>query len=291
MNIISYNVRGLGRGVKWPTIRRMVNEHRIDMLCLQETKKESINKAMCQALWGKSDFSWEAYPAANSAGGILCVWNETSFKVESRVVGAGFILLSGKWGQESHLIHVVNIYSSCNLHEKRVLWDSVAQLKNQNPGGYWCILGDFNNIRMSSERMGSSQRGLVDGSIAEFNNWIEELEVEEAPWVGKRFTWFRPNGRAKSKLDRFLVSPEWLAKWPTSAQSVLARNFSDHCPVLLRSKNADWGPKPFRLLDCWLSDKSFHKVVTESWSSNSQSGWGGYVLKEKIKALKKKIKV
>ena len=144
MSIISYNVRGLGRGVKWPTIRRMVSEHRIDLLCLQETKKESISKSMCQALWGKSDFSWEEYPTANSVGGILCVWNETSFKVESRLVGASFILLSRKWGQESHLIHVVNIYSPCNLHEKRVLWDSVAQLKNQNPSGYWCILGDFN---------------------------------------------------------------------------------------------------------------------------------------------------
>ncbi|KAH1151112.1 hypothetical protein GYH30_044872 [Glycine max] len=180
----------------------MVSEHRIDLLCLQETKKESISKSMCQALWGKSDFSWEEYPTANSVGGILCVWNETSFKVESRLVGASFILLSGKWGQESHLIHVVNIYSSCNLHEKR---------------------GILTNIRMPSERMGSSQRGLVDGSIAEFNNWIEELEVEEASWVGK-------------------------------------------------SKNVDWGPKSFRLLDCWLSDKSFNKVVIESWSSNPQSG-------------------
>jgi len=52
MNIISYNVRGLGRGVKWPTIRRMVKENHIDMLCLQETKKESVDKAMCIAMWG-----------------------------------------------------------------------------------------------------------------------------------------------------------------------------------------------------------------------------------------------
>jgi len=52
MNIISYNVRGLGRGVKWPAIRRMVRENHIDMLCLQETKKESVDKSMCTALWG-----------------------------------------------------------------------------------------------------------------------------------------------------------------------------------------------------------------------------------------------
>lgn len=31
MNIITYNVRGLGRGVKWPAIRRMVKKQHIDM--------------------------------------------------------------------------------------------------------------------------------------------------------------------------------------------------------------------------------------------------------------------
>lgn len=43
---------GLGRGVKWPTIRRLVNMWHIDMLCIQETKKEIIDKSTCQALWG-----------------------------------------------------------------------------------------------------------------------------------------------------------------------------------------------------------------------------------------------
>ena len=56
MNIISYNVRGLGRGVKWPAVRRMVNKHHIDMLCIQESKKEVIDRAMCQA--GVSVTTW-----------------------------------------------------------------------------------------------------------------------------------------------------------------------------------------------------------------------------------------
>lgn len=59
MNIISYNVRGLGRGVKWAAIRRMVKKHRIDMLCLQETKKEQIDNTMCQTLWGDAEVRWE----------------------------------------------------------------------------------------------------------------------------------------------------------------------------------------------------------------------------------------
>ena len=43
-------------------------------------------------------------------------------------------------------------------------------------------------------------------------------------------------------------------------------NFFDHCPVLLISKNVDWGPKPFWMLDCWLQDKSFKDVVINCWS-------------------------
>jgi len=49
-------------------------------------------------------------------------------------------------------------------------------------------LGDFNNIRIPAERMGACQRGLGDSSMSEFTEWIEELEMEEASWLGRKFT-------------------------------------------------------------------------------------------------------
>lgn len=171
-----------------------------------------------------------------------------------------------------------------------MLWESVRQLKSLGPDGLWCFLGDFNNIRHPSERVGVSQRGGEDSSISEFNDWISDLEVVEVPSVGRRFTWFRPNGTAKSKLDRFLVSHDWLNRWPGCTQFILDRNFSDHCPILLKSKTVDWGPKPFRVLDCWLKDKSFDKVVSDCWMNLQPRGWGGYALKEKIKKLKERLK-
>lgn len=97
MNIVSYNVRGLGRGVKWAAVRRLVKKNQVDLLCLQETKKEQIDKTMCQALWGDIEVSWESQPAINTAGGLLCMWNEQLFKVEQRINERGFILLEGVW--------------------------------------------------------------------------------------------------------------------------------------------------------------------------------------------------
>ena len=97
----------------------------------------------------------------------------------------------------------------------------------------------------------------------EFNEWIADLEVDDVPWLGRKYTWYRPNETAKSRLDRILVSDEWLIKCQGSTQFVLERNFSDHCPILLRSTSVDWGLKPFRVLDCWFDDKNFRKVVRE----------------------------
>ena len=39
------------------------------MLCLQETKKEQVDKVLCQTLWGDSEISWEVQPAINKAEG------------------------------------------------------------------------------------------------------------------------------------------------------------------------------------------------------------------------------
>ena len=176
----------------------MVKKEQIDMICIEETKKENIDKRKCQALWWDLEVRWEVQPASNTAGGILCVWSEETFKLQSKVIGRGFILLVGQWLKEAQQVHIVSIYSPCDIHNKRSLWEDIKQLRNSHNGGLWCILGDFNNVRNPSERLGHCQRGEGDNSIKEFNDWIEEMEVDDAPWVGRKFTWFRPNGQVFS---------------------------------------------------------------------------------------------
>lgn len=51
-------------------------------------------------------------------------------------------------------------------------------------------LGDFNNIRRSSEIVGNCHRGLDERSAKEFNEWITDIEVEDVPCVGRKFTWY-----------------------------------------------------------------------------------------------------
>lgn len=122
--------------------------------------------------------------------------------MERRVTDRGFILLEGVWTQEMQKIFIVNLYAPCDVVGKLALWESIRQLKNLEPCGLWCILSDFNNIRHPSERVSVTQREGDLNNIIEFNDSLADLEVEEAPCIGRKFTWFRPNGAAKSKLDR-----------------------------------------------------------------------------------------
>jgi uncharacterized protein YfaT (DUF1175 family) len=70
----------------------------------------------------------------------------------------------------------------------------------------------------------------------------------------------------------------------------LDRDVADHCPLVLKYNNSDWGPKPFRFNNFWLQHRDFKQLVTNAWTTQECVGWMGYVLKERLKGLKVVIK-
>jgi len=75
-------------------------------------------------------------------------------------------------------------------------------------------------------------------------------------------------------------------------QLALPRGLSDHCPLVLSIDDENWGPRPLRMLKCWESFSGYNNFVRDrdKWSSFQVEGWGGYVLKEKLKLLKVALK-
>ena len=98
-----------------------------------------------------------------------------------------------------------------------------------------------------------SQRKEISG----FNCFIDTNCLIDIPCVGKKYTWFKSNGTAKSRLDRFLISEEWLQRWSSYKQYVQPRIVSDHCAIVAKSWIKDWGPKPFRCIDAWFMEPGF----------------------------------
>lgn len=116
------------------------------------------------------------------------------------------------------------------------------------------------------------------------------LGLVDLPMERRKYTWYKENGSSCSRLDRFLLSSSWIAKWPHLVQVGLKRKVSDHAAVLLKEDVTDWGPKPFKFVNGWMNEKGFKELVEEEWRKHKVEGWSGFVLKEKLKHIKEIIK-
>jgi len=292
MKILSLNIRGVGGAVKRNYVRDLVSREQVDMVCLQETKCSDFSREKVCLLWGTNEVDWVENKAVNSAGGLITMWSNKSFQLSSFVNGRNFTVLEGIWktGVRTH-VTIVKIYCSGSLKERKEVWNEVSGFRQGQLSKAWCIIGDFNSIRRQEERKNVFSSSDYSREIKSFNDFIESSELVDIPLVGRKFTWFKPNGLVKSRIDRVLVSKEWLDFWPNSQQFVLNRSVSDHCAVILKEVSVDWGPKPFRCLDVWLKDIRFKEFVSLSWSSYKVMGGGIFVFKEKLKKLKADLKV
>jgi len=185
---------------------------------------------------------------------------------------------------------IINIYAPCSNKDEVLLWKEVEDKLATANCCIRCVIGDFNSVRKASERKGLNNGTVNNYDITRFSEFNVRCMLKDIPVVGRKFTWYRPNGTARSRLDRVLVSDEWLSQWPGSKQFVLSRQVSDHCALVVKNSIIDWGPKPFRSFDLWQQYDGFKEVVKEVWDNTPLRGNSLEDIKDKFKRLKCEIK-
>ncbi|PWA99354.1 eukaryotic aspartyl protease family protein [Artemisia annua] len=83
---------------------------------------------------------------------------------------------------------------------------------------------------------------------------------------GQRFTQMNTVSSKLSKLDRYLVSSHFIDRWPTSYVTALAKEYSDHSPLLLNVSTGDYMPVPFRFLKFWMLMDNFQTTLVNGWA-------------------------
>ncbi|XP_058749365.1 uncharacterized protein LOC131622352 [Vicia villosa] len=117
------------------------------------------------------------------------------------------------------------------------------------------------------------------------------MDLVDVPSNGNRFTWSNKVGSCKSRLDRFLLSEGLVDGWKIVGQKVGDMDISDHAPIWLKANDKDWGPKPFRFINCWLEDREFLKFAEDSWKDFAVAGNYTFMLKENLKLLRNKLRI
>jgi len=256
MLIFNLNIRGLGGGTKARYLSWCIHSEGAEFVCIQETKVSQVTEARCFALWGDNSIGWIHNGGDNGNGSLLSMWHREVFNYESHAMGKGYIAVVGQHKKSGHKCCVVNVYAGCTLKEKKTLWEELSSCKEASQITVWCFCGDFNAIRRRIERQGAGTSDF-NSEIKGFNGFIESNMLLELPIVGKKITWFKPNGVARSGIDRVLVSEEWLQCWPMCKQYVQKREVFDHCALVIKCLDKDWGPKPFRTIDAWHLEWGF----------------------------------
>jgi hypothetical protein len=264
----------------------------VDFLAIQETKLEDIPESIVSNIWGNCDYGWSFLPATGNSGGILSIWNKVKASLVFTFMGDGFVGVCLDLLLDNRRCYIVNVYASCHIRDKRRLWNDICMSKRGFGDGLWCVVGDFNSVRNVTERKGV--RSLSQDSrtleMREFDDFLESLELVDLPLVGRKYTWFHPNGISMSRLDRVLISSSWFGCWGDPMVRVLERDVADHCSLVLRYSSDDWGPKPFRFKNCWLQSNDFKEVVRLALDDCLAEGWMSFVLKEKLKSIKGAIR-
>ena len=116
-------------------------------------------------------------------------------------------------------------------------WEEIKEKRESSDTKRWCLVGDFNCVRRSSERMGVGESGYGRSEREEFNAFIKDIELEDVSLIRRKFTRYRSNGRANCRIDRVLVSKKWLDVWQGCSHYILPRSVSDHFPILLKNSN------------------------------------------------------
>jgi len=260
-------------------VRQLVREKKPFILCIQETKIASVDVHICNSIWGDVNVDFSYQPSVDAPGGLVTFWDKNEVKVWSSMSFQHVLVISGRFVKTKENFVLWNVYAPFDIVRQEALWINMSTNLNPFIGQNVCICGDFNVIRCVDERCTTGNVSSQAAS-AHFNQFIEGNFFIDLPLWGRRFTWFRGDGRSMSCLDRFLLSDSWCISWPNCCQMASARGLFDHCPLVLTVDEEDWGPRPLRILKCWEDFPGYNIFVREKWNSFHIEGWGGYVLKE-----------
>ncbi|KAL5726418.1 hypothetical protein ACHQM5_009463 [Ranunculus cassubicifolius] len=228
--ILSWNLRGVGSKEKKSWARKMRMKWRASMVLIQESKVEVVNEKLARQLWGGDGVGFRFASSVGRSGGMICLWDKECVEVEDFRIGKWVCSLRCRFKGKEEWCVVSNVYGPRLEGERWELWKELEEVRGFWDGP-WCIGGDFNAVRREGER-----RGEVGWSkeMEEFSEFVENNELVDLPMIGRKYTWAR-GGRSlsMSRLDRFIVSSEWVKLFPHSIVASIPKPISDHCPILL----------------------------------------------------------
>ena len=230
-----WNIRGLNLNHKQDEVKALVFANKVSLLGLVETKVRSpkhLDLARNLLPGWKFFFNYSCH----RLGRIWVAWDPLILSVSLLVSTTQLMHVSVRIIQTDQMFLSSFVYGLNEASNRAALWDTIRSLSSSIQIDPWVVLGDFNVVRFTSEKLGRDVFG--NPAMEAFNDCCYAAELEDIKYVGHHFTWSNKSSgrRMKSrKLDRALAHSSWLSTFPNSEVLFAPPGISDHSPIILRT--------------------------------------------------------
>ncbi|XP_074374632.1 uncharacterized protein LOC141715043 [Apium graveolens] len=267
MSILSWNCHGLGTPWAFQFLKEIVLQKKPDFVFLCEILYKQLTVERLQSAIGfEGNFVVETQ---GHSGGVALLWRyKDEVALSSYNKNHIDVTVNSKDGEKFRL---TGVYGEPDRRKRQEIWELIRALAVNNSLP-WCLIGDMNNVVSQSDKQGG--RPYPQTLIQGFQGVLEDCNLVDMDLVGYPFTWERGAGTAdwiEVRLDRAIVSVNFMHMFAEAKLINLEVSTSDHCPILLELHKANVlvPMKRFRFENAWLREPMCQKIVEEVWSNNA----------------------
>ncbi|XP_074299117.1 uncharacterized protein LOC141630147 [Silene latifolia] len=196
---------GIGRGTYLEMLEHSIQIRKVGVFGLLETRVRLASiKKVHQGIG--AHWSLVTNIASHEGGRIWIIWDDINYKVEVHSTEAQVINTNVTYLPTNESWWMSMVYGFNRIGEREVLWESLCTMSRLIDGP-WVVLGDFNN--------------------GAFFTWTNKHEV---------------GAMVLSRIDRALITDDWLDRYPDTLTTFHPEGIFDHCPctmVLRPELNSD----------------------------------------------------
>lgn len=287
VSIASWNIRGLNSLIKQTEVKNLLQENKITVLGLLETKVKAVN---CDRVMRNiSDWRWISNHNSSYNGRVMVLWDSRKIELKEVQQGEQYIHCFLTVSDTGQRFYCTFLYACNTDRERGCLWQALYSIAGQM-NSPWVVLGDFNTCPRYDERwMGGV---TVQMDTTELETVITECDLADLRYSGVFLTWCNKregDERMYAKLDRILVNGQWIQEYAWTAATFLESGISDHSPGILEFSKPPSQPSSFKFCNIWATDPQFQTIVDEEWSKE-YIGVPMFQVVQKMKGVKQKLK-
>ncbi|KAM7465811.1 hypothetical protein LguiB_013373 [Lonicera macranthoides] len=176
LKFASWNIRGLNAPHKCKEIGKVIEEFRLNMLCLVENKVNFQNiekiKRKCLPRWNLIHNC-----PANGVGRVWFTWDDCRLDMDLLWSSTQTITCRVVDRVVQKIFMATCVYGFNDRVSRYTLWQDLEYIARLVAGHPWVCMGDFNVIHFAHERLGGIHLDIAE--MADFNNCLNDIEVVE----------------------------------------------------------------------------------------------------------------